>query len=66
MIEDVKNEVIGLRNSLQTFMIACCGNDKEIRTISIADLEGVLKGYLLYAENILHMIEEYEKHEHKM
>lgn len=66
MIEDVKNEVIGLRNSLQTFLIASCGDDKDLRTISISDLEGVLKGYLIYTEHILKMIENCDKDEYKM
>lgn len=60
MIEDVKNELMGLRNSLQVFVLAIGGEDKGMRTISIEDLEGVLKGYLLYTDHVLNMLEDYE------
>lgn len=60
ILEEVKNELMGLRNSLQVFILAICGEDKGMRTISIEDLEGVLKGYFLYTDHVMKVLEDYE------
>lgn len=60
MLEEVKNELMGLRNSLQVFILVICGEDKGMRTISIEDLEGVLKGYFLYTDHVMKVLEDYE------
>lgn len=51
MLEDVEMKLIGMKNSLEVFITSTYGSDQNVFTPR--QLEGVLRGYLVYTEDIL-------------
>ncbi|BBK63437.1 hypothetical protein [Amedibacterium intestinale] len=51
MLEDVEMKLAGMKNSLQVFITRTYGSDQNVFTPR--QLEGVLRGYLVYTEIII-------------
>lgn len=54
MLEDVEMKLVGMKNSLQVFITSTYGSDQNVFTPR--QLEGVLRGYLLYTEDIINTL----------
>lgn len=51
MIDDVELKLEGMKNSLEVFIASTYGSDQNVFTLR--QIEGVLRGYLIYTEDIL-------------